>query len=202
MMGTALLRMLRESMRTRIILAIILTLSALGLIWKWRWEVCSIVMTITGPEIVFCPPSIIEEAIEATPLPTIDHGGNRNISTLLEKTAVTPNLSKQLTPTSYLRLLSPDGGSCVTLAQQTFQWQGQLPNSRYGYQVKLYHENDTGICDYEDSSWYLNESQWRYELRQIGGTWNWYVDIVNLDTQDIIQSSEKWTLYYTPFGCE
>lgn len=96
------------------------------------------------------------------------------------------------------RLISPPGAAVVNTARVTFRWEGELPNSDYGFRVSLRHGGDGS----DHASPILDSTQWTVDLpgdaNDVVGEWRWSVAIVR--HSDVLVRSGEWTFYYDPFG--
>jgi serine/threonine protein kinase len=112
--------------------------------------------------------------------------------------------SPQPTPApdvSLPRLISPAGAAVLRTARVTLRWEGELPNSGYGFRVSLRHGGDGP--DY--ASPILDGMQWTVDLpgdaSDAIGEWRWSVAVVRHgEAGDVVARSDEWTFYYNPFG--
>ncbi|MCP4543577.1 MAG: serine/threonine protein kinase [Chloroflexi bacterium] len=98
------------------------------------------------------------------------------------------------------RLIRPAGAKVLRTTHVTFRWEGELPDSGYGFRVIL-HRGDEGS---DHASPILDSTQWTVDLpgdaTSAVGEWRWFVMVVrSSETADQVLRSDEWTFYYNPF---
>jgi serine/threonine protein kinase len=122
--------------------------------------------------------------LTVTPSPTLT--GTRALAT--KAPVVTPSAP---------RLVSPAGSVWTCSSHQTFEWDGQLPDSSYGFRASLRNE----VRNLSYASPILDGTQWTIDIKgSAAGEWRWSVAVVRRGgIQDTVISSEERAFYYTPF---
>ncbi len=127
-----------------------------------------------------------------TPTPTTTPTAVPSISPTPTRPKITPTQ-----PIAAPRLLDPPGASTTTSPQMTLRWEGQLPNSTYGFLASVRHV-DSNLA-YTSSV--LDSTQWTVQWPgDVVGEWLWSVAIVKRsDSSQVLARSDEWTFYYNPF---
>jgi serine/threonine protein kinase len=124
--------------------------------------------------------------------------------TLTQTSTPTPTAPPSPTPTatrptptpvpavSAPRLTSPSAGSTVNGTQLSLQWAGSLPNTQYGYRVKLRHADGTPL-----ESPLLAANEWSVSLpARLAGGWDWFVEVVRRDNPSQVLAQSASSVFY------
>ena len=152
----------------------------------------------TATSVALTPTLVPLQVFTATATPALNATLNPTVTPTpsgTPKPTVTSTPKPSVTP-SAPRLIGPPGAGWTCSARQTFKWEGRLPDSSYGFRVRLHHiERDLSYV-----SPILDTTEWTADvLGDAAGEWTWSVAVIRRSSdQDLIRSNE-WTFYYTPF---
>jgi len=153
---------------------------------------------LTDTPIVLTRTSTQLQMFTATATPTLNAILNPTVTPTPSATpkAIVTLTPKPLVTPSAPRLINPPGAGWTCSARQTLKWEGQLPDSSYGFRARLRHiERDLSYI-----SPILDDTQWTVDVPgDTAGEWSWSVAVVRRGSDQDLTRSDEWTFYYTPF---
>jgi serine/threonine protein kinase len=167
-------------------------------LWEQGLPTATATLTATSPS----PQTLASLTPTSTPTKAPPVATTCTPAATLSTLTVTVSPQSTRTPVfSAPQLISPPGAWTTKSSRLTFQWEGELPESGYGFCVSLRHRDNSS----EYTSPILDGTQWTVDLpgnaRDAVGEWRWSVAIVQRDeTEDVAIRSDEWTFYYDPFG--